>query len=388
MNLYISACFRGISDTYAEAARMDGAGHYTIMFKIMLPLAKGIIIAMAVMQAISIWNDSQTALLFLPDMPTLATGTYSDIFEQKFKVYYLDTLPDGMVEKRFFFYRLKAGETQASVEYSPVDWKYRTVVSFPPHHATREDKFDKNSIMISQAGLYGCRNVSVAPDGSLYVAHYCGNTADPFTGVYHGCTSTFIFRSTDEGKSWETIGYIPYQPDETKDELAHLKSGFDEPSIAFLPNGEMLCLMRTCDVFYGAPEWGPTYLSRSSDGGRTWSKPEYFKDRGALPCLLQLECGVTLAVITRPGIYVYASYDGGKTWDDGLEIMTDQDRSGLANEPPARANFHQWAGSCCNTSILALDKNKAILAFSDFYIPDETGVKRKGIKTVEIVVEN
>lgn len=76
MNLYISACFRGISDTYAEAAKMDGAGHYTIMFQIMLPLAKGIIIAMAVMQAISIWNDSQTALLFLQNMPTLATGIY------------------------------------------------------------------------------------------------------------------------------------------------------------------------------------------------------------------------------------------------------------------------------------------------------------------------
>ena len=81
MNLYISACFRGISDTYAEAARIDGAGHYTIMFQIMLPLAKGIIIAMAVMQAISIWNDSQTALLFLRNMPTLATGIY--LFEAR-----------------------------------------------------------------------------------------------------------------------------------------------------------------------------------------------------------------------------------------------------------------------------------------------------------------
>jgi ABC-type glycerol-3-phosphate transport system permease component len=81
MNLYISACFRGISDTYAEAAKMDGAGHYTIMFQIMLPLAKGIIIAMAVMQAISIWNDSQTALLFLRNMPTLATGIY--LFESR-----------------------------------------------------------------------------------------------------------------------------------------------------------------------------------------------------------------------------------------------------------------------------------------------------------------
>lgn len=313
--------------------------------------------------------------------------TYSDIFEQKFKVYYLDTLPDGMVEKRFSFYRLKAGETEARKEFAPVDWKYRTVVSFPPHHATREGEFDKTSVMINQAGLYGCRRPIVAPDGSLYVAHYCGNAVDPFTGVYHGCTSTYIFRSTDEGRSWKVIGYIPYQPDESKDILAHLKAGFDEPSLAFLPNGEILCLMRTCDVFYGAPEWGPTYLARSSDGGRTWSKPEYFKDRGALPQLLQLECGVTLAVITRPGIYVYASYDGGKTWDDGLEIMTDKDRSSLANEPPARANFHQWAGSCCNCTILPLGKNKAILAFSDFYTPDENGVKRKAIKTIEIVVD-
>ena len=85
MNLYISACFRGVSDTYAEAAKMDGAGHYTIMFKIMLPLAKGIIIAMAVMQAISIWNDSQTALLFLHNMPTLATGIY--LFEGRASQY-------------------------------------------------------------------------------------------------------------------------------------------------------------------------------------------------------------------------------------------------------------------------------------------------------------
>ena len=106
-----------------------------------------------------------------------------------------------------------------------------------------------------------------------------------------------------------------------------------------------------------------------------------------MPQLLQLECGVTLAVITRPGIYVYASYDGGKTWDDGLEIMTGEDRSPLANEPPAKPNFHQWAGSCCNCTILPLGKNKAILAFSDFYVPDENGVKRKAIKTIEIVVE-
>lgn len=75
-NLYMSSFFRGVSWTYAEAAQMDGAGHYTILFKIMLPLSKGMITALIVMQAVSIWNDSMTALLFLPNYPTLATGIY------------------------------------------------------------------------------------------------------------------------------------------------------------------------------------------------------------------------------------------------------------------------------------------------------------------------
>ena len=166
-----------------------------------------------------------------------------------------------------------------------------------------------------------------------------------------------------------------------------MKAGFSEPCLAFMPDGSILCILRTCDVFYGAPEWGPTYLTRSTDGGKNWTKPEYFKDRGALPQLIQLENGVTLAIVTRPGIYVYASRDCGKTWDDCIEVMTDRDRSHLANNPPQRPNFWQWAGSCCNCTAYPLGKNKILLAYSDFYIPDENGVKRKGIKTIEIAVD-
>ena len=119
----------------------------------------------------------------------------------------------------------------------------------------------------------------------------------------------------------------------------------------------------------------------------TWSRPEYFKDRGALPQLLQLGNGVTLAVITRPGIYVYASCDCGRTWSEALEVMTDGDRSVLANHPPARPNFHQWAGSCCNCTILPTADDRALLAFSDFYVPDRDGIRHKGIKTIEIIAD-
>ena len=67
--------------------------------------------------------------------------------------------------------------------------------------------------------------------------------------------------------------------------------------------------------------------------------------------------------------------------------MEDTNRSILANEVPERANFWQYAGSCCNCSILPIAENKALLAYSDFYYPDEKGIKRKSILTVEITVE-
>ncbi len=76
INLYMTAFFKNLSWEYAEAAFMDGANHYTVLFRIMIPLAKGPIVALYVMQAVAIWNDYMTALLFLKDMPTLATGIY------------------------------------------------------------------------------------------------------------------------------------------------------------------------------------------------------------------------------------------------------------------------------------------------------------------------
>ena len=174
------------------------------------------------------------------------------------------------------------------------------------------------------------------------------------------------------------MSYIDYHPDIFEDKLAYFRDGFDEPDLAFMPDGSMIVLMRTAGVFHGAPEWGPSYLSRSTDGGKTWQKPWRFDDIGVLPQLRSLKCGVTLAVYGRPGIYVRATEDpSGLKWDAPVELMTPEDRSPLMNRRPERPNFHQWAGSCCNMTAAVIGDNKIVIAYSDFYVPDEKGIKRK-----------
>ena len=74
--LYFLSCFKGISNTYGEAAKIDGAGHMKIMLKINFPMAAGTTAALWILALIARWNDSGTALLYWPNMPTLATGIY------------------------------------------------------------------------------------------------------------------------------------------------------------------------------------------------------------------------------------------------------------------------------------------------------------------------
>lgn len=66
--------FGGIPHDYAESAYVDGAGEFTIYFKIMYPQAKPLLITMAILAFIGGWNDYMTSFLYLPDKPTIAYG--------------------------------------------------------------------------------------------------------------------------------------------------------------------------------------------------------------------------------------------------------------------------------------------------------------------------
>lgn len=74
--LVFYAFFAGVPDAYAEAADIDGASQFTILVKIILPLASKMIFSVMLIQFVIYWNDYQMAIMYMPTHPTLAYGIY------------------------------------------------------------------------------------------------------------------------------------------------------------------------------------------------------------------------------------------------------------------------------------------------------------------------
>ena len=70
------AFFKAVSWDYAEAVFIDGGGHYTVFFRIMLPMAMPILTTLFILRSIGGWNDYMTPLLYFPSYPNIATGLY------------------------------------------------------------------------------------------------------------------------------------------------------------------------------------------------------------------------------------------------------------------------------------------------------------------------
>ena len=77
MNLMLfHSYYSNISNSYMEAAKIDGANFYQIYFKIMRQQASPLALTLGLLLFINKWNDYMSPLLYLPKMPTLATGLY------------------------------------------------------------------------------------------------------------------------------------------------------------------------------------------------------------------------------------------------------------------------------------------------------------------------
>ena len=68
--------FKGISPSYSESAYVEGAGELRVFFFIILPQVVPCIVAIMITQAIGVWNDYSTIMIYLRTMPNLAYGLY------------------------------------------------------------------------------------------------------------------------------------------------------------------------------------------------------------------------------------------------------------------------------------------------------------------------
>ena len=81
---------RTIPDDYIDAARIDGASYFTILWKVILPLSLPVIAGYAVITFMDAWNDYLWPLVMLtkPEMMTVpvAVGMVNGQFERNFGV--------------------------------------------------------------------------------------------------------------------------------------------------------------------------------------------------------------------------------------------------------------------------------------------------------------
>ena len=75
--LIFYAMFKSISWTYAEAAFVDGASHFKVFSRVMLPMALPTFFALILLQFITFWNDWQASLIYFPSYPTASYALYT-----------------------------------------------------------------------------------------------------------------------------------------------------------------------------------------------------------------------------------------------------------------------------------------------------------------------
>ena len=274
--------------------------------------------------------------LSLPPSIGSCKGSYGGTYDFYSMADLSDELRDG-----WHFARLAAGQTEWRDEKAivrlPGEMRYVTegVFTFP--------------------WVYRMR---LAPDGSLWGMYYGWRTP---AHTWQPRGASVLLRSIDNGHTWDMQSEIKHQGDPETDPKWDVWDGFGEPNVGFLPDGSMICLLRTTEG-HGI---GPLYATWSYDNGVTWIRPRVFDDRGVWPAIVELKNGVTLASYGRTGLFVRATSDpAGRIWADKVAVV----------EPLA-----YQTDTCSYSDMIVLDDRTALIIYSNFQWPNADGIPCKTI---------
>ena len=263
-------------------------------------------------------------------------------------IYRVEDLKNPTFPLTWRLYRRADGEKSATLEDVTLNW---------PHMIVRSTQ----GVFVPPSVRGRLRK---APDDTLWMPHYYLAGTDPESGELIPYLCNYLFRSTDCGRTWELMHFLPYFPD-GKLRQEHYE-GYGENDVAFCPDGSMIRLIRLSSV-------APCMLTRSADGGKTWSEPQIFDTHGVWPCLLTLKCGVTLASYGRPGLTLRATDDPScQAWEDPIELI-----HAPAFDQGGDLNSLEEVATCGYSSMIPLDDRTAALAYSNFTIRDRDGISHK-----------
>lgn len=268
-------------------------------------------------------------------------------------IYNREDIKNHKFDNRFQFNRLRRGETKSEIDYGEIRGYDKQTVSRSVNGV--DDPF-----------LFG--RLKIAPDGAVWATDY-GRERNQKTGKYHPGFAANYFRSADCGKTWTLESVIEPEPLGSEN-----YNYYCEPDITWLPDGTAITLLRGDFCTYAV----------SRDGGYHWEHPQFFDKIGVYPAVKALKCGAVLASYGRPGFLLRASLDGKcDKWEEPYVIIEPCDHTKDMNEPCDPGPGHGW-GTCSYSDILAISDNEALVVYTDFFYPDEKGIKRKSLMVVKV----
>ena len=121
--LMMRAFIAGIPKEIDEAAIVDGAGPMRLFFQVVLPLLRGVIVTVVVVQSVFVFNDFQNPLYFLPGDQNATVQLTLFNFQSQFNTSYnllftnimLITIPP-LIMYIFFQRQIVAGMTSGAVK--------------------------------------------------------------------------------------------------------------------------------------------------------------------------------------------------------------------------------------------------------------------------------
>jgi len=88
--------FMQLPDALRESAQIDGAGHLTILVRIVLPLSKALLATFALFTAVAYWNSWFEAVIFLRDRSLYPIQVFLRSMLVEFDVIVYNNLPEEM----------------------------------------------------------------------------------------------------------------------------------------------------------------------------------------------------------------------------------------------------------------------------------------------------